>query len=183
VRTDIAPETEQGICIECGFCCDGTLFRTATLIPGERGNLPELIEANSFEEEGKEYFRLPCRYFSGKCTIYLDKKAFVCSAYRCLLLKRLSDADISPEEALRIVAEAKDLCEEATDIFKTLTGRSGRIPFREVLAGLNSIRTGDNESGSKAFDVELLVVRCNILEALLIKHFRSREDFEKLIMK
>lgn len=183
VRTDISPETEQKICIECGFCCDGTLFRTATLTPGERGSLPELIEANSFEEGGNEYFRLPCRYFKGKCTIYSEKKAVVCSAYRCRLLKSLSYGDISPDEALKIVADAKDLREEATGMYKKVTGRSGEITFREVLTGLSSVVTGDNERGSKAFEADLLVVRCNILEALLIKRFRAIEDFEKLVMK
>mgnify|MGYP000970339477 CR=1 FL=1 len=183
VGINFAPETEQRICIECGFCCDGTLFRTASLIPGERGSLPELIEASSFEEGGKEYFRLPCRYFAGRCTIYREKKAHICSAFRCRLLNSLADGEVSPEEALRIVAEAKLLRDEATGMFKVLTGKNGRIPFREVLAGLNSIRTADDEGGIKTSEVEMLVVRCNILEALLIKHFRTTEDFEKLIMK
>ena len=183
MEIDIAPENEQRICIECGFCCDGTLFRTATLIPGERGNLPEHIEANSFEEGGNEYFRLPCRYFDDKCTIYREKRANICSAFRCRLLKSLSDEEIAPVDALRVVSEAKVLRDAASDMYKTLTGKNGRIPLRDVLAGLNRILKADDERGSKTYGAELLVVRCNILETLLIKYFRSEEDFEKLVMK
>jgi len=183
VGIDLVHETEQRICIECGFCCDGTLFRTATLMPGERSSLPQLIEANSFEEGGKEYFRLPCRYFDGKCTIYQGEKAQICSAFRCRLLKSLSDGNISPEEALRIVAEAKLLRDEATGMFKALTDKYGIIPFRDVLAGLNSLMTVDDERDIRTSEEEMLVVCCNILETLLIKHFRPQEDFEKLVMK
>ena len=34
------PVIEQEICVTCGFCCDGTLFKYAVLQSGERGNLP-----------------------------------------------------------------------------------------------------------------------------------------------
>jgi hypothetical protein len=59
-----APLNEQVICTKCGFCCDGTLFLHAGLVPGERGSLPEKIEKNSFSYDGKDFFKLPCLYFN-----------------------------------------------------------------------------------------------------------------------
>ena len=37
--------------------------------------------------------------------------------------------------------------------------------------------------GAQAGEADLLQARCNIFEALLIRHFRSTDDFDKLIMK
>ncbi|MBE0674536.1 MAG: hypothetical protein IH591_07745, partial [Bacteroidales bacterium] len=86
-----APAEEQAICVVCGFCCDGTLFVNAGLNQGERGSgLPEKIEQASFSEGGRDYFRLPCNYFSGKCSIYDRNRADVCSSFRCQLLKDLA---------------------------------------------------------------------------------------------
>jgi len=48
-------------------------------------------------------------------------------------------------------------------------------------AGNNLLQEGDTVSA--AMDRELFLARCNIFEALLIKHFRSSDDFEKLVMK
>ncbi len=38
------PPKEQDLCVNCGFCCDGTIFMHAVLIQGEKGNLPEKIQ-------------------------------------------------------------------------------------------------------------------------------------------
>ncbi len=45
------------------------------------------------------------------------------------------------------------------------------------MSSLLSITLPDGE------DQEPLIVRCNIFEALLIRHFLSEEDFNKLVMK
>jgi hypothetical protein len=61
---------EQEICVDCGFCCDGTLFNQAVLKPAEKGNLPHWMEENYREKEDDGFFPLPCAYFDGNCTIY-----------------------------------------------------------------------------------------------------------------
>jgi len=38
-------------------------------------------------------------------------------------------------------------------------------------------------NGVPAGDFEMLLIRCNILEALLIKAFMPAEEFEKYVMK
>jgi hypothetical protein len=181
--TLIAPLQEQKICITCGFCCDGTLFPHAHLNPGERGNLPEEIERASFSEDGKDYFRLPCHYFAEKCIIYDRKRADVCGSYRCLLLKDFAEGKISVDDALEVVQGATRIRREIIEEYCRFSGKSGDINFREILFDLGRISKSTSETEPVGAYNDLLLARCNILEVLIIKHFRSAEEFEKMIMK
>lgn len=178
-----APLGEQEICVTCGFCCDGTLFAHALLNPGEKGNLPEKIEENLFSAAERDYFHLPCRYFNGRCSIYDRQRADVCGSYRCQLLRDFSDCIITYGQALGIVERARQVRSELMEQYSLLTGKRDSVHFMKVLkeAGNNLLQEGDTVSA--AMDRELFLARCNIFEALLIKHFRSADEFEKLVMK
>ena len=175
------PSEEQSICITCGFCCDGTLFRHATLNPGEKGNLPEKIEENVFSEGEKEYFRLPCLYFSEKCSIYDRKRADVCSGYRCQLLKDYVKGKISRNEALGIIREAVKIRTTLLEDYRRVTGNNMAVYFMLLLRELGKMQESVTEKESLNIDREMLFARSNIFEALLIKHFRPAEDFDKMI--
>ena len=177
------PDDEQQICVTCGFCCDGTLFLHASLNPGERGNLPEKIEERSYSEGGKDYFRLPCLYFTEKCSIYDRKRADICFSYRCQLLRDYADGRITAGKGMEIVSEAFKMREDLIQQYRIMSGSTGKINFMELLHELGKRGKqgpGAERSGS---DYDMLLARCNIFEALLIKHFRSAADFEKLIME
>lgn len=179
------PPDEQAICVTCGFCCDGTLFLHACLNPGERGvgGLPGKIEEASFGEDGKDYFRLPCHFFTGKCTIYDKEKADVCSAYRCQLLKGFAECNEALADAQKTVREAMSLRKEIIEEYRRVSGNHGDINFRQILIELGKVQKSVSESEPVRLAYDMLLARCNIFEALLIKHFRSAEDFEKMIMK
>lgn len=179
--TDRAPAEEQKLCVGCGFCCDGTLFVHAILNPGERGNLPEKIEEQSYRDGEKDYFHLPCRYFSGKCSIYESKRAHVCGAYRCQLLRNFAEHKLSLEDALGIIREAVSMRGSLFEQYRFLSGHNDTPHFLKILRDLAKAEwqefTGDLES----IDFETFRARCNIFEALLIKHFRSEGDFERMM--
>lgn len=271
-----APAEEQEICVRCGFCCDGTLFLHAHLYEGERGHLPEKIEAAAFTDKGREYFRLPCGYFSDRCTIYDRPRAEICGTYRCGVLRSFAAGEITREEAHDIVARAFAMRDSLYEDYSRLTNSSGRVCFRQMLtelgkrekreavwqvnkgdkgevlpqgdrgldhfstaedltpasdgdglapassgaglapassgagltsassgAGLTPASDGGGNHTSKHPDrvgqvpsqtdadlslltddeADLLIARCNIFETLLIKYFRSADDFGKLVMR
>jgi hypothetical protein len=183
VETNKALVEEQLICVSCGFCCDGTLFVHAVLKPGERGHLPEKIEENAFREGEKDYFRLPCKYFYGKCSIYDKERADVCGAYRCQLLRDMAETKISPDEVLKVVKEARAMRSDLLEQYRRFSGNSGETHFVQILKELgkhNKQLTGREATGT---DYEIFQARCNIFETLLIRHFRSAEEFDKMIMK
>ena len=178
-----APDQEQAICVTCGFCCDGTLFSHASLREGERGRLPDKIVQACFSEGGKDYFRLPCGYFTSKCSIYDRKRAEVCGTYRCQLLVDFAAGKVSLDDALATVREAIEMRKLVMDEFRRSFRDGGETHFRQVLVSLGKICKLPDDGSQLSGEQELLIARCNIFEALLIRHFRSEEAFEKMVMK
>jgi hypothetical protein len=177
----IAPVGEQDICIKCGFCCDGTMFLRAFLSPGERGSLPEKIEQSSYADVDGEYFSLPCKYFDSRCTIYKSRKANVCGEFRCQLLKDFAAGIITPEEAVEIVEGAAFMRDKLIQDYMKLSGRDEKICFRKLFCELGHIQAmtpGDESVGS---EYDRLLAGCNIFEALMIRHIRSKSDFDRMI--
>jgi hypothetical protein len=170
---------EQSICVACGMCCDGTLFLHAYLNAGERGNLPEKIERQSYSKDGKDYFRLPCGYFKGLCMIYDRERADVCSAYRCQLLKNYAAGRITLDAAMKVVHDAVNTRKELMAQYMIFSGSRRRIFFKKLLRELGKIQEGASAEVPVRIEYDMLLARCNIFEALLIKHFLSDAEFEK----
>ena len=176
-------ESEQTICITCGFCCDGTLFYNATLQPGEKGTLPQKMEEAYFKNGEEEFFRLPCQYFDGKCTIYDQNKAHICSAFRCELLKDYSGEKISQEAALRLIENAVRQRAEIRNLANQVIGTPLDIPFRHLLLELRKVIHAREENGEpRNMELEILLAKCTIFQALLIRHFKPAKDFDSMKM-
>ncbi|NBB22956.1 hypothetical protein GVN20_26605 [Runella sp. CRIBMP] len=172
------PVSEQQICIKCGLCCDGTLFEHAALQAGEHGSLPEKIVDNYRKLKDEEVFLLPCHYFDGKCTIYDQKKAVVCSAFRCQLLKDFSMGQISKDNADKIVSDALKFRDEILELYKCIFEVDTKLSFRELLNEMGKMTAPPIE---KTKELALLKAKCNIYETLLIKNFKSIKTFESMI--
>ena len=81
------------------------------------------------------------------------------------------------------MADARAMRTGIFEDFRRLTG-SEAGSFRELLEDLGKYNAPDTTGGgAQAGEADLLQARCNIFEALLIRHFRSTDDFDKLIMK
>lgn len=183
VKSSMAPEREQTVCLSCGLCCDGTLFGHAVLKPGEKGNLPSLIEQRVFMIGEKDYFRLPCLYFLGRCTIYSSKRADVCGSFRCRLLSEMSEGRISFEKALEIIKGAVIMRNSLQEEYRSFPESPGILPLTEIMKVLGNYHNSIDYDGRPDTRYELLLARCNIFEALLIKHFRPEGAFNSLVMK
>lgn len=99
----------QSLCRACGLCCDGTLFTVVRLRPGEAGalrarGLPVVTGA-----DGADVLRQPCAALDGcDCRIY-EARPSPCAAFECNLLHALRDGEVSLDEAVAIVDEARTL--------------------------------------------------------------------------
>jgi hypothetical protein len=180
LKKPLSPKSEQAICVSCGFCCDGTLFDHATLQPGEKGGLPQYMEDSYFKNEKGEYFRLPCAYFNEKCTIYDQKKAHVCSAFRCQLLKDFAKKKITQTNAKKLVKNAMVQRKEILALSESVLNTPENIPFRKLLMELREFVNARNENDPRNQELDILTARCNIFEALLIRYFKSEDDFNSM---
>lgn len=177
------PPEEQGICVICGLCCDGTIFRHGHLKPGEKESVPEKMTEEIYVENNEEYFLLPCYYFRGRCTIYSQRRAEVCGTYRCQLLKEFTGEKITRAGGAEVIRNALELRDSIIDEYRRISGKKEEISFRQLITDLGRlIRTATEESPA-GVQYDMLLARCNIFEMLLIKHFRSAEEFEEMKMK
>lgn len=178
-----SPLKEQEICVKCGFCCDNTLFDHAHLDPGEKGTLPEEMEKGYVKIKDNEYFKLPCSYFDGKCTIYNQKKAHICGAFRCQLLKNFETGNIDQVHAFEVVRRTKETKSELLSEFKHLSGENSNLPFREMMQALGKKQKELAAVGIVSLEWEIFTAKCNIFETLLTKHFKSEENFQSMVSK
>jgi hypothetical protein len=172
---------DTGICRECGFCCDGTLFDNAVLCPGERAFLPEKMAENYHKNDGQELLSLPCPYFDGICTIYRNHKPKVCSTYFCRLSGEVSEKKTSVDQALRIIRNVMDTRKEISGLYRTALNTNPPPSFRKMLAELRLSGPRLLSCGNPQLIV-LLVARANILDSLLTRHFKSKRDFNQMII-
>jgi hypothetical protein len=178
-----SPEQEQEICLTCGMCCDGTLFDHAKVEPGEKDLLPDEIRKNYFRDGENEKFKLPCSYFSNRCTIYSHHRASTCWKFRCELLKKFSERKITITDAFKIIQSAHALRSEIFSGYRQLFKEDSNLYFRRVFEILETYRAGETDTDSCEKSVELLISKCIIFDVLLTRHFKLEKYFQQMIEK
>ena len=170
----VKPENvEQEICVDCGFCCDGTLFHYA--VTKDKSHPLFHIE----EVDGKNRFRQPCHLFKdGCCSIYDQKRPTICGEFKCKLLRRVNAGAVSQSEAVGRVYEAKKLKEEIFDELRALN--------YDVSIGFNqSIKKFKEDQLQKLTEADFnkkfakLLVKHQLLNEYLKKHFKKNENKKK----
>lgn len=111
--TDPEPTTED-ICMSCGLCCDGTLFGRVYLFEDEE---PAPAVAEMLEPDA-QYFRQKCAGFAGCCQIYEDRPR-TCRVYRCGLLIKVEQGEITTDAAQSLIERTKAGCEQMERMLPT----------------------------------------------------------------
>lgn len=103
------------LCEACGLCCNGTFYNYVTTVPDDVPKLrkyPQLILKVRNEQET---FDEPCVLHDGKgCTAYEDRPA-TCSRYYCKLLRSVARDELTEDEAMLIIKEARALTENVQE--------------------------------------------------------------------
>jgi hypothetical protein len=103
-----SPPDGSHLCLACGLCCQGLLHEWAQLEPGETA-AAERLGLPTFAHPQGPGFTLPCpRHREGRCTVY-DERPSPCSGFRCKLLRRYAAGEVTWEEGLRRIEQAKRL--------------------------------------------------------------------------
>ncbi len=125
------------LCKSCGLCCSGHLFAWVRL------NAPELDPAQSLglnvirNDPRQRGFTQPCPLWNGICTVYASPNyPRSCKTYKCIVLRRLLDEDISLPDALTVIRDTLDLIREIEPLLPASTAPSFRerlITHKEIL--------------------------------------------------
>ena len=98
--------TPSDLCVACGMCCDGTMFTNVVANDAELVQMSFLGAETKVKEE-KQFFLQPCpAHNNGSCSIY-ETRPRTCVGYKCALLRRVLNEEITPEQALIKVQRMK----------------------------------------------------------------------------
>lgn len=96
----------SALCVECGLCCDGSLFR---FLPVEPGDVPRhaALSLPVVTQSGRLAMPLPCAKLEARCCTVYEARPPGCRAFGCWLGHRLEHGEVSFAEALVVVREAQ----------------------------------------------------------------------------
>jgi len=109
----------DALCMECGLCCDGTLFGSVIVAPDEEARLRR-VGLPVVDQDGALSLNQRCTALSGcLCSIYAERPA-ACAQYECLLRKGVVAGTKTEEQGrvdiarmralLAMLGEAFDVC-------------------------------------------------------------------------
>lgn len=125
------------LCKSCGLCCSGHLFAWVRLNAPELGPVEKLGVTVIRDDPHQRGFNQPCPLWNGTCTVYTSPDyPRSCGRYKCKVLRRLLDDDISLPKALSEIQETLGLIREI-ELFlpspKVVSFRERLIDYKECL--------------------------------------------------
>lgn len=168
------------LCLRCGICCDGTLFKDVELRPGDDTSALEhfgLKLSNRTPKKTSEggsprsrvqssRFRQPCAALDGcVCRVYSERPAH-CREFECGLLKAAVEGEIETAAALKLIRRTRKKADAARALLDEF-GDSGAkecvsVRFRRVQRRLESGEVSQEE-GSRFSRLTETVHELNLL--------------------
>ena len=105
------------LCLQCGLCCDGTLFADVELRAGDDAKqLKKLGLPIAAKGKSKLAFPQSCACFDGKlCRIY-EQRPKRCRKFACGLLKQVEAGQLDPAAALKTIGTARKQFEKVNTL-------------------------------------------------------------------
>ena len=157
------------LCLACGLCCDGALFKDVELQPGDDPvhlrNLGLPVSAPR-SAPGTPRFNQPCAALGAdcRCRIYAGRPAR-CRQFECALFQAVHDGRVEIPTALRTIQQTRRLADKVrallralgdTDEQLALSRRFRRTKKRLVASAL------DDETADRFGDLTLAVHDLNL---------------------
>lgn len=170
VEVDSATDASN-ICIDCGMCCDGTLFSEVSVRPYDDFEMLT-TKGLTIRPQGEELvFGLPCTEFTGgRCAIY-DCRPAVCRSYRCQLMRRVDQNEIGATEARELIVEVLVFRDRVRDSLHEAVAPDSPTPIGEMRRRLRELIGAPAGSDGPVLDHAALMHEADTLGLLLSRHF------------
>ena len=114
--------TSASLCASCGMCCDGVLFHSVELQPGDNPRQLSALGLKLRRKKGVEFFLQPCaahREENGSCScaIYAERPGR-CRMFTCRQILGVESGAISEVEASEKIREARFRVARVTEIME-----------------------------------------------------------------
>lgn len=100
---------EHSICIDCGLCCDGTMFHAVDTAASDDVAPLRARGALLISDAHGCRFVQPCPAFDGSCCSEYEARPTSCRAYVCSLLESVTHGETSAADARTAINRAKEL--------------------------------------------------------------------------
>ncbi len=140
------PTADQSstLCLSCGLCCDGTLFRRVAVGPEDNIIRLEAAGSHVVSEENVSFFVQPCVCLHDKkCGIYLDRPK-VCRGFACKLLVGYHGEEISFEQADALIQKCFTLKERVEAELEQVEPSLLGVPPLALPAKLEELSAGED---------------------------------------
>lgn len=113
-----SPETATRLCAACGMCCNGLLFFSVRLQPGDAARQLSALGLKIKRRADGLHLLQPCAAHTGSgCTVYEHRPAR-CRLFICRQLLGVEASKISESTALEKISVARDLTSRVLDLLE-----------------------------------------------------------------
>lgn len=160
------PSAAARLCAACGMCCNGVLFHSVLLQPGDSARSLSASGLKIKRKAGREYFLQPCSaHRECQCAIY-DRRPARCRLFNCRQLLRVTADETAEASALEKIAEALALATRVSALINRLAETNANRALAQRCA--NALTTSD---WTPLHDK--LQAAMHELETLLAREFRQ----------
>ena len=126
---DRVSDAIAALCPKCGLCCNGVLFGDVQLEKSENAAALRALGLTP-ERKGKAIrFSQPCSCFDGElCKIY-NQRPNRCRTFECGLLKRVKNAEIPIQRAVKAIVEARREIVSVRALLERLGQKDEHLPL------------------------------------------------------
>ena len=122
------------MCLECGLCCDGTVFGYMT-IQADEHEFVESLGLSTTRDGDRLFSPQPCPAFrEGCCSLYTVGRPMACGAYECGLLWGLRNEQRSRDECVAIIGLVRAIAHELEDVMEIAPGTFHRRAIGTYIA-------------------------------------------------
>jgi uncharacterized protein len=160
------------LCSACGMCCNGVMFHTVRLQPGDSARDLSALGLKLKRKKGGNYILQPCPAFRGShCSIYAARPER-CRLFACRQLQRVTTGEITEAMALERIREAQRRVAEVTALLERAGSTSLKRPLSKRCEKIMA-EPLDPSSDSVAAELRSQLTRTmQELEAFLDQEFR-----------
>ena len=157
------------LCSECGLCCNGVMFHTVRLQPGDSPKELTALGLKLKRKKGANYILQPCPAFRGShCSIYAARPER-CRLFECRQLKRVNAGEITVEMALARIREVQRRVGEVSELLETAGGTNAKRPLSKRCE--KALAEPGSNDGTRRLQ-EQIESAMRELDALLDREFR-----------
>lgn len=156
----------EALCLECGVCCNGVLFRDVELPRGPGAEALRGYGLRLLSRRGGLRLPQPCAALNGcRCRVYADRPAR-CRDFECGLYKAVLEGRVTSVFALRAIRKTLRLGGRVRQLLQDLGCHEETLAlslrFQRVKKRLH-IETVDDATANSFADLSLAVHELNLL--------------------